>query len=784
MHILLLICVHKKLPENWKDWIETPFTEEEIRTAVWNCEGGKSPGPDGFNFNFFKNCWEIIKDDLFEVMRDFHSHGKLAKGSNPSFIALIPKKEGAAVLKEFRPISLINCLYKVISKVLASRLKQVMHLIIAECQSAFVGGRYILDGVIVLNEIIEETTKKKKGLALFKVDFARAYDTVDWAFLDNMLEHMNFGFKWRGWISGCLCSASANVLVNGSPSGEFRLERGLRQGDPLSPFLFLIVAEGLNLLVERAIHKGCLEPVSIGREEVRISHLQYADDTMFVVTEKRDNAWAIKCILKLFELLSGLSVNFDKSCIVGVGTSESVCRDLANTLKCQVGEMPINYLGIKIGKSLSRAVEWKYLVDKVKRRIAKWNNRKISFAGRVTLLRSVLTSIPIYQMSFSIINKSVISQIRSIVYLESFNKALMAKWIWRFLTEGNSLWARVVRACKGDLVWDEEGFSLEGNRLLKPGWWKNVLKLSWGDKGGCLRDNLKPQVGDGASFSFWNQIWVGAKTLGDLFPRLFRISDNQGGSIKTMGDWFDGVWEWKIGWNRELRGREHDCYSNLLAILSNVEIFAGKEDGWRWTASTNGVFTVKSAYSKIRESGASSPQGAVGFDLLEMWKAPAPFKAKTTAWRVLKGRLATCENLIRRQVNIPISETACVFCKEQTETMEHLFFKCQKSDVIWWNLLQWLGFESALPVKAREHFLAFSNLGKKSDSALLIAIWLCTIWSIWNGRNKCKFNQGTWNPHKLKAEIKSRVWGWSLAFKLPNYSNDFRTWITGTNILA
>ncbi|XP_057793273.1 uncharacterized protein LOC131009888 [Salvia miltiorrhiza] len=255
--------VHKKIPDNTREWLDIPFTEDEIKTAVWNCEGGKSPGPDGFNFNFMKKCWGIIKGDLLEVMKEFHAHGKLARGYNPPFIALISKKEDASELKEFRPISLINCLYKAISKVLASKLKQVMHLLISECQSAFVEGRYILDGVIVLNKIIEEAKRRKKGITMFKIDFAIAYDTVDWDFLDIMLEKMNFSPKWRRWISGCLGSASANVLVNAAPP--------------------------------------------------------YADDTMFVATDKRENASAFKSILKLFELLSGLAINFDKNSLVGVG---------------------------------------------------------------------------------------------------------------------------------------------------------------------------------------------------------------------------------------------------------------------------------------------------------------------------------------------------------------------------------------------------------------------------------------------------------------------------------
>ncbi|XP_057811260.1 uncharacterized protein LOC131025482 [Salvia miltiorrhiza] len=131
------------------------------------------------------------------------------------------EKDAASVLKDYRPISLINCLYKVIAKVLAARMKQVMSSIIADCQSAFIKGRYILDGVIVLNEILEDAKKRKKGVSLFKVDFAKAFDTVDWHFLDVMLERMNFSQRWRRWISGCLRSATTNVLVNGSPSGEF-----------------------------------------------------------------------------------------------------------------------------------------------------------------------------------------------------------------------------------------------------------------------------------------------------------------------------------------------------------------------------------------------------------------------------------------------------------------------------------------------------------------------------------------------------------------------------------
>ncbi|XP_057793132.1 uncharacterized protein LOC131009741 [Salvia miltiorrhiza] len=145
------------------------FSESEIKEAIWSCDGDKSPGPDGFNLKFWKASWEIIKKDFLKVMTEFHSNGKIPRGCNSSFIVLIPKKEGACSLEEFRPISLICSLYKVIAKVLANRMKQVMDSVISDNQSAFIGGRYILDGVVVLNEVIAEATKKRKRRIIFKV---------------------------------------------------------------------------------------------------------------------------------------------------------------------------------------------------------------------------------------------------------------------------------------------------------------------------------------------------------------------------------------------------------------------------------------------------------------------------------------------------------------------------------------------------------------------------------------------------------------------------------------
>ncbi|XP_057788810.1 uncharacterized protein LOC131005760 [Salvia miltiorrhiza] len=165
-----------------------------------------------------------------------------------------------------------------------------------------------------------------------------------------------------------------------------------------------------------------------------------------------------------------------------------------------------------------------------------------------------------------------------------------------------------------------------------------------------------------------------------------------------------------------------------------------------------------------------------------IWKAPATYKAITTAWKVLKGRVPTCDNLRKRQVIIQDSEKLCLFCKGADETIDHLFFECQETDEIWNHILRWVGKQSARHHKAKDHLLAFVNLGNKKDAPFLLGVWICTIWCLWKGRNECKFNQGTWSKERMTAEIKNRLWGWRTAFKVSSSPPDFRRWFVAVNL--
>ena len=202
---------------------------------------------------------------------------------NAFFIALIPKCSSASGLNQYRPISLVGCIYKILAKVLANRLQAVLNELIGPNQFSFIKGRKILNCSLVANEVIDEIKKKEIGGLIFKVDFEKAYNSVDWSFLDAIMAKMGFGMRWRKWINVCVSTAFLSVLINGTPSRQFRTSKGLRQGWPLSLFLFNVVAEALSFLIYNVVSLNLVKGIKVGFDEVIVSHLQFGDDIIIFV---------------------------------------------------------------------------------------------------------------------------------------------------------------------------------------------------------------------------------------------------------------------------------------------------------------------------------------------------------------------------------------------------------------------------------------------------------------------------------------------------------------------
>ena len=203
------------------------------------------------------------------IFRDFFVSRKFVKSLNSTFIVMVPKKEGAEDFKDFRPISLVGSLYKLIAKVLANRLKKVMDRVVNKAQNAFVEGMQILDASLIANEVINSMVRRKEKGILCKLDVEKAYDKLNWKSLLIVLREMGFGNKWIGWIQWCISTTSFSIIINGSPVGFFKSSRGLRQGDPLSPYLFVLGMEVFSLLIDKAIMGGFLSQVTISGVETK-----------------------------------------------------------------------------------------------------------------------------------------------------------------------------------------------------------------------------------------------------------------------------------------------------------------------------------------------------------------------------------------------------------------------------------------------------------------------------------------------------------------------------------
>jgi hypothetical protein len=278
----------------------------------------KAPGPDGFSASFFQKHWATVGPGVREAVLHFLHTGIFDSSLNATYIALIPKVSPASKVTDFRPISLCNVLYKLIAKVLANRLKKVLPSVISRHQSAFIPGRLISDNVLVAYEALhtmKTRLKGKKGFMAIKLDMSKAYDRVEWEFLEAIMRKLGFAERWIQLLMACVRSVSYSILLNGSPQGRIYPTRGLRQGDPLSPYLFLLCAEGLSSLIRTAEQNRSITGLSIARGGFKLSHLFFADDSLLFCRASFMEWVSIHSILEDYERASGQKINRNKTAI-------------------------------------------------------------------------------------------------------------------------------------------------------------------------------------------------------------------------------------------------------------------------------------------------------------------------------------------------------------------------------------------------------------------------------------------------------------------------------------
>jgi len=285
--------------------MEAPVTRVEIKNVVFSMNPSKAPGPDDFSAEFFQKAWAVVGDDLCDAILEFFTFGKLLKETNATILTLIPKKKNASYMSEYRPIACCNVVYKCITKILANRMIQGLDEVISSNQGAFIPKRGIAENILLAQEVVCDYHKTKGApRCTLKVDLMKAYDSLDWEYVLHYLKCFGAPGKFISWVSACITSPSFTIALSGTLVGFFQGKKGLRQRDPISPYLFVLAMESLTLLMEEAIasphfgyHPKCAA--------VNLTHLCFADDLLVFSVASASSVTTIIGALAEFEHLSG-----------------------------------------------------------------------------------------------------------------------------------------------------------------------------------------------------------------------------------------------------------------------------------------------------------------------------------------------------------------------------------------------------------------------------------------------------------------------------------------------
>ncbi|XP_012442051.2 uncharacterized protein LOC105767072 [Gossypium raimondii] len=665
-------CNLQAVPECINDEINRKlngeFTNEEILRAFNQMDPRKAPGIDGLSGSFFKDHWSSVGADVLLLCHDILQGSRSAACVNETLIVLIPKIKNPCEMVNFRPISLCRVVYKIVAKTLANRLKEVLHLCISHNQSAFVPNRMIHDNVLVAHELMHYLRSSKNGPnkgCVIKLDMSKAYDRVEWSFLEKVLLKMGFSNAWVVKIMDCVCSVRYRVKCNDTLSDVISPERGLRQGDPLSPYLFLFCMEALSRMLIESQGLNKLKGIRACKDGSRINHLFFADDALLFVRNKKSEVEEFTKILEAFERMSGQRVNLDKSMVYFSLKTNAASRAMIRGLKMKVVTHFDGYLGLPLPMGNRKSVAFKSILDRIANRTISWSKRLLSNGGKEIFIKSILQSIPTYAFSVFMVPKGILEEIQALAWglgfrdLHRFNVALLGRQVWRLMSCRDTLCFEVLSA-----KYFPEGDVLHPKNIDKPSFtWKSIVKAA-----SELYDGFGWNVGNGNKIDLWKENWGFEGLSGDSIglPRR-EIQENRVCELLN---------EEKDGWNER---RVREIYGDSVGDqVCNIPIIPdGPNDSRIWFHSPFGNYSTKSAYSwlTLRHVGL----GPHRFFGKMVWKLQTLLKIRIFCWRIGHDILPIYEKIstIRRDFN-----SDCPRCGRDKETLIHALKDCPKARAV------------------------------------------------------------------------------------------------------
>jgi len=739
--------------------IDFCFSEEEIWQAIKDMPPDKAPGPDGFTGLFYKTAWPIIKTDILIA---FHAIWSLDGRSfylvNQAYMVLLRKKQDPGTIGDYRPISLIHSFAKLLTKVLARRLAPHMNGLVKFNQSAFIQTRLIHENYRAVQATTKLLQRAKIPSALIKLDIAKAFDTVNWRFLLSLLQHLGFSRRWINWISLILSSASTKVILNGSLGRRICHARGLRQGDPLSPLLFVLVMEGLNAILKMADDRGLLKPL---HHKIKERTFLYADDVVVFLSPVQQDRTVMKVILEIFAGASGLRTNLSKCMISPIQCDLEATVTLLSNFPGTIQPFPICYLGIPLGVRKLTRNDLQPLIDKVANRLPAWKANFLNKAGRTVLIKSTLSTIPTHTALAVNLSPWVIKGIDNIRRgflwkgsksakgghcllawsrvcrllelgglgipdLQRFGFALRLRWLWLQRTEEERPWHEL---------------PIERERMVDA----------------MFQSSIYIELGNGHKALFWSDRWLEGQSLLELAPCLCNAVGVQAKKKRTVAEALQGN-QWIQDISGALTVQVLLEYLQTWDRVHNTTLLENQEDRicWKWTPDRN--FSTASAYLAFF-NGQHPIEGA---NVLR--KTRAPGKCKFFIWLVIHDR---CWTAARRKRHGLQDDDTCVLCAQSSETIDHLLTTCPFSREIWFNILRKLGWERLTPDMHTLNFPSWwldarkqvPKAGRRGFDSLVILV----SWIVWKERNDRTFDRCVRTIDEVVRRALDEILAWSLA---------------------
>lgn len=759
------------------------ITKEEVEEIVKNMKRNKAPGPDGYTFEFFQAAWHFLAEEVVEIAEEVRINQRVWPGINATLLALIPKTNQADQADGFRPISLCNVIYKIVASIVAQRLKLILPSIISPEKTGFVEGRQILDGLVVAQEVIHTLkTKKEKGM-LIKLDLSKAYDRLSWKYLTEILKAFGFCDRWVNWVLSMISTPNYSILLNGAPTTTFNETRGLRQGDPLSTFLFIIAAEGLGRYIKKELRDNNIQGLQLWGTRTTVTHQQFVDDIMIYCKATLREVKRIKKILEIFMEATGMEVNKDKSRTFFFNIVEPIQKHLTRVLGYQLGKLPTKYLGKMLDSSSTRIRNWHHILEKIKKRMENWTFRALNIAARVVLLKATLQAIPIYSLSVvnspkGICNK-LVEMYRKFLWggpkqenkwalcsWESLaktkekgglglkdpgilNQVMAAKLRWRWLQGGQDLWKE---------IWTTK-YHMPNNpeeiiRQQEMPRGSDIWNLSIQNRE-IVDNNIFWEIKGGQIARFWDESWQQRGKLVNLIGMQEIQRRGIHRNLITVNDYWDadqGNGEWRLWkpleqWERNPTEEQKTTFTKEM----NSRKIMNREgnDILRWGKETKGTFTIKEAY-KLK---TYQEQGEDEQIWKKIWSTKWWPKVKLFAWLVGRKRILTWDRIQKRGFSAP---SRCHLCNSAVENQEHILNGCTVAQYQWEETLKLFTKSNR---NSTDIIQTIKNWGEAEfQSKVVNRAWSVTagfnIWNLWKERNYRLF--------RGKASAPEEVWKRSL----------------------